>query len=86
MKGNSFEEDEEQKNANSEGDANGQLPTEFSPQYKSPAVQEPGQDMTVRRLKLKDRQHIDVLSSDDNCDIASPKSDMGHYLEQSTLF
>ena len=86
MHDNSFEEDEEQKNANSEGDANGQLPTEFSPQYKSPAVQEPGQDMPVRRLKLKDRQHIDVLSSDDNCDIASPKSDMGHYLEQSTLF
>ena len=42
--------------------------------------------MPVKRLTLKERKHIDILSSDGTCDILSPHSSHAPFLEQSALY
>ena len=45
-----------------------------------------GAGTEIKRLNLKERGRIDILSSEGNCEIASPHSNHVPILEQSALY
>ena len=45
-----------------------------------------GAGTEIRKLNLKERGRIDILSSEGNCEIASPHSNHAPILEQCALY